>query len=121
MRPLVRWHIIIKRMCNYVEPNNYVMNEDHFLKSFPGPAITNDNDDDEDGDEDQDENEDEDMNDDGGNGDADDGDEDENTDENKYAFFCGRRMTNYCFITTQNIPSKSANAPAVRECGGQRV
>ena len=86
-----------KRLCNQLEPNNYVMNDDYFLKSFPGPAITNDTDDDEDGDGDQDENEDEDRNDDDGNGDVDD-DEDENTDENEYAFFCGRRMTNYCFI-----------------------
>ena len=64
----------------------------YFLKSFPGPAITNDTDDDEDGDGDQDENEDEDRNDDDGNGDVDD-DEYENTDDNKYDFFCGRRMT----------------------------
>ena len=95
----------------------YGMNDD-FLKSFPGPAITIDTDD-ENGDGDQYENEDEDKNDDHGNG-CDD-DENQNTDDNEYAFFCGRRVTTVAsvinslvWVTTPNIPSESANAPAVR-------
>ena len=76
------------------------------IVKLSGPAITNDSDDDEDGDGDQDENEDEDMKTDGGNGDVD-YDEDENTDENTYAFFCGRRMAIVCWSQVNGANSDS--------------